>query len=397
MPTAFPAVRIGYCLSLTGPVADNSRSAQLAHDIWREDINRAGGLLGRPVELVCYDDHADVLQVPGIYKRLMDEDSVDLVMGGYGTNAVLPAMPLIIERQRFFVGLMGLGVNNALAYPNYFAMIPTGPDPNAALTEGFFALAAQQEPRPATVALVSADAEFSRNPILGAKANAKKYGFRIVHQSTYPLTTKDFTPVIDAVAESNCDLLFLCSYLADSVGLVRTIHAHRFRPKMVGGGMIGPQNTAVKTTLGPLLNGFVNYEYWQPIPKMRFPGVEQLLKTYQARASDAGVDLLGHYMAPLAYAQLQVVAQAVEATGGFDDARLSAYARSTAFDTVMGSITFGVNGEWAEPRVLQVQFQGISGHEVGQFQRGPRQIVVTPSNLASGEVSFPYAVALSSE
>jgi branched-chain amino acid transport system substrate-binding protein len=397
MPIASPAIRIGYCLSLTGPVADNSRSAQLAHEIWREDINRRGGLLGRPVELVCYDDHADALRVAGIYKKLIDEDKVDLVIGGYGTNALLPAMPLIIEQQRFFVGLMGLGVNNALAYPNYFAMIPTGPDPNADLTEGFFALAAQQKPRPATVALVSADAEFSRNPILGAKANAKKYDFRIAHEAIYALTTKDFVPVIDAVAESNCDVLFLCSYLADSIGLVRTIHAHRFRPKMVGGGMIGPQNTAVKTTLGPLLNGFVNYEYWQPVPKMMFPGVEQLLNTYQARAGDAGVDLLGHYMAPLAYAQLQVVAQAVEATGGFDDAHLAAYARSMTFDTVMGSITFGVNGEWAEPRVLQVQFQGISGHEVDQFQSGSRQIVVTPSNFASGEVSFPYAVALLSE
>jgi branched-chain amino acid transport system substrate-binding protein len=397
MASSTTPIRIGYCLSLTGPVADNSRSAQLAHEIWLEDVNRQGGLLGRPVELVCYDDHADALRVPVIYKKLMDEDKVDLVIGGYGTNAVLPAMPLIIERQRFFVGLMGLGVNNALAYPNYFAMIPTGPDPNAALTEGFFALAARQKPRPATVALVSADAEFSRNPILGAKANAKKYGFKIVHEATYALTTKDFTPVIDAVAESNCDLLFLCSYLADSIGLVRTIHAHRFRPKMVGGGMIGPQNTTAKTTLGPLLNGFVNYEYWQPVPKMRFPGVEQLLNTYQARAGDAGVDLLGHYMAPLAYAQLQVVAQAVEATGGFNDARLAAYARSTTFDTVMGSVTFGVNGEWAEPRVLQVQFQGISGHEVGQFQSGSRQIVVTPPNFASGEFSFPYAVVLSPE
>src|ERR1700675_4350738 len=276
-------------------------------------------------------------------------------------------------------------------------MIPTGPDPHSALTEGFFALAAQQKPRPATVALVSADAEFSRNPILGAKANAKKYGFKIVHDATYPLTTKDFTPVIDAVAESHCDLLFLCSYLADSVGLVRTIHAHRFHPKMVGGGMIGPQNTAVKTTLGPLLNGFINYEYWQPVLKMRFPGVEQLLKIYQARAADAGVDLLGHYMAPLAYAQLQVVAQAVEATGGCDAAPLPQYARSTTFDTVMGSITFGINGEWAEPRVLQVQFKGISSHEVGQFQSGSRQIVVTPPNFASGEFSFPYALALSPE
>src|ERR1700686_1855022 len=394
VPAKSQPIRVGYCLSLTGPVAGNSRSAQLAHEIWREDVNKRGGLLGRAVELVCYDDHADASRVPGIYKTLMDEDKVDLVIGGYGTNAVLPAMPLIMERQRFFVGLMGLGVNNALAYPNYFAMIPTGPDPNAALTEGFFALAAQQQPRPATVALVSADAEFSRNPILGAKANAKKYGLEIVHEATYPLTTKDFTPVIDAVAGSNGDLLFLCSYLADSIGLVRTIHAHRFRPKMVGGGMIGPQNTAVKTTLGPLLNGFVNYEYWQPVPKMMFPGVQQLLNTYQARANDGKVDPLGHYMAPLAYAQMQVVAQAVEATGGFDDARLGAHARSTTFETVMGAVKFGVNGEWAEPRVLQVQFRGITGHGLDQFRSGSRQIVVSPADFASGELRFPYAEAL---
>jgi branched-chain amino acid transport system substrate-binding protein len=388
-------MRIGYCLSLTGPLADNSRSARLAHEIWREEINRQGGLLGRSVELVCYDDHAMASLVPGIYKRLMDEDKVDLVIGGYGTNTILPAMPLMMERQRFFVGLMGLGVNNTLAYPNYFAMIPTGPDPNSALTEGFFALAASQKPRPSTVALVSADAEFSRNPILGAKDNAKKYGFAIVYEATYPLTTHNFTPVIDAVAKSNCDLLFLCSYLADSIGLVRAVRAHSFRPKMVGGGMIGPQNTAVKSTLGPLLNGFVNYEYWQPAPSMMFPGVQQFLKTYQARAGKAGVDLLGHYMAPLAYAQMQVVAQAVKATGGLDDARLASYARDTAFDTVMGTVKFGPNGEWAEPRVLQVQFQGISGAEVDQFQNGSRQIVVSPPNFTSGELRFPYADLLS--
>jgi branched-chain amino acid transport system substrate-binding protein len=290
---------------------------------------------------------------------------------------------------------MGLGVNNKLAYPNYFAMIPTGPDPNAALTEGFFALAAEQKPRPATVALVSADAEFSRNPIFGAKDNAKRYGFAIVYEATYPLTTENFTPVIDAVAKSKCDLLFLCSYLADSIGLVRAIRSHAFRPKMVGGGMIGPQSVAVKTTLGPLLNGFVNYEYWQPAPRMMFPGVQQFLKAYQARAREVGVDLLGHYVAPLAYAQMQVVAQAVEATRGLDDAHLSSYARDTTFDTVMGKVKFGVNGEWAEPRVLQVQFQGISGTEVDQFRNGSRQIVVSPPKFTSGEFRFPYAEALS--
>jgi branched-chain amino acid transport system substrate-binding protein len=394
MSTTSAPIRIGYCLSLTGPLAGNSLSARLAHDIWREDVNKRGGLLGRPIELVCYDDHADASRVAGLYKLLLDDDEVDLVIGGYGTNSLLPAMPLIMERQRFFVGLMGLGVNNALAYPNYFAMIPTGPDPNAALTEGFFALAAEQRPRPATVALLSADAEFSRNPILGAKANAEKYGFHIVYEATYPLSTEDFKPVIDAVANSNCDLLFLCSYLDDSIGLVRTIHAHPFRPKMVGAGMIGPQNTAVKTTLGPMLNGFVNYEYWAPVSKMMFPGVQEFLSTYQARAGDAGVDPLGHYMAPLAFAQMQVVARAIEATGSLDDTALSAFARDATFNTVMGDVKFDTNGEWAHPRVLQVQFQGIAGHEAEQFKDGSRQVVVSPNALASGRLIFPYSEAL---
>lgn len=391
--TAAP-FRIGYCLSLTGPVAGNTQSARLAHEIWREDVNRRGGLLGRPVELLCYDDQADASRVPDLYRQLLDEDKVDLVVGGYGTNTVLAAMPVIMERHRFFVGLQGLGVNDALAYPNYFAMIPTGPDPNPALTEGFFALAAEQSPRPRTVALLSADAVFSRNPILGAKDNAAKYGFPIVHEATYPLTTTDFTSVIDAVAKSECDLLFLCSYLEDSIGLVRAIHAHSFRPKLVGASMIGPQNAAVKTALGPLLNGFVNYEYWAPVPAMMFPGVQAFLATYQARAVGAGVDLLGHYTAPLAYAQMQVLAQAVEGTGSFEDARLAAYAREATFDTVMGSIKFGPKGEWATPRVLQVQFQGISGHDVAQFQNGSRQVVVSPPEQASGRLRYPYEEAL---
>jgi branched-chain amino acid transport system substrate-binding protein len=396
MTTTSVPIRIGYCLSLTGPLAGNSRSAQLAHEIWRDDVNSRCGLLGRPVEFVCYDDHADASRVPGIYRRLMDEDQVDLVIGGYGTNSLLPAMPLIMERERFFVGLMGLGVNNTFGYPNYFAMIPTGPEPNAALTEGFFGLAAAQMPRPLTVALVSADAEFSRNPVLGAKANAQQHGLRIVHEATYPLTTGDFTPVINAIAKSDCDLLFLCSYLADSVGLVRAIHAHRFRPKMVGGAMIGPQNTSIKTTLGPLLNGIVNYEYWAPVPKMMFPGVRRMIGAYQKRAGKSGVDPLGHYMAPLAYAQMQVVAQAIEATGGLDDTILSTFTSEATFNTVMGDIRFGRNGEWAQPRVLQVQFRNIAGHEADQFKDGSRQVVVSPSALASGQLLFPYAEALRS-
>jgi branched-chain amino acid transport system substrate-binding protein len=360
-------IRIGYCLSLTGPLAGNSRSAKLAHDIWQEDVNAGGGLLGRSVELICHDDHGDASLVPEIYQRLIDVEGVDIVVGGYGTNSLVAAMPLIIQRQRFFIGLMGLGVNNAFRYPNYFAMIPTGQAPNTSLTEGFFDLARQQSPNPETIALLSADAEFSRNPIIGAKDNAKKYGFRIVHESVYPLSTSNFTPLIDEVAESKCDILFLCSYLSDSIKLVQAIRSHAFHPKMTGGAMIGPQNTSVRGTLGALLNGFVNYEYWVPSPKLMFPGVRELLEAYQSRATAADIDPLGHYMAPPAYAQMQVVADAIKATSSLDDAKLAAYARKATFHTVMGAIEFGNNGEWSRPRVVQVQFQGIVGAGIEQF------------------------------
>lgn len=393
MPSSTP-IRIGYCLSLTGPVADNARSARVAHEIWQEDVNQKGGLLGRSVELICRDDLSEARNVPGLYRQLMDEEKVDLVIGGYGTNTVAPALPAVIERGRFFVGLQGLGVNDALSYPGYFAMIPTGPDPNPALTEGFFALGAEQLPRPTTVALISADALFAKNPILGAKANAEKYGFRVVHESTYPLTTGDFSTIIDDVARSNCDLLFICSYLHDSIGLIRAIHASSFRPKMVGASMIGPQSAAARAVLGPLLNGFVNYEYWAPVPSMMFEGASAFLDTYQARAITRNVDRLGHYTPLLAYAQMQVLAQAVEATAGTNDARLTAYAREATFDTVMGPIRFGSNGEWAQPRVLQVQFQGIQGHDLAQFQQGLRQVVVWPPALASGQLRYPFADAV---
>jgi branched-chain amino acid transport system substrate-binding protein len=315
-------------------------------------------------------------------------------MGGYGTNSLLAVMPLIIERRRFFVGLMGLGVNKTFGYDGYFAMIPTGPEPSSALTEGFFALASAQVPKPTTIALLSADAEFSRNPVAGAQVNAEKFGLKIVQNTTYALSTRDFLPLIDAVSKSECDVLFLCSYLADTVGLVRAIRTHRFRPKMVGGAMIGPQNADVKLALGPLLNGFVNYEYWVPTSKMMFRGVHDLLANYQARAAEAHVDLLGHYMVPLAYAQMQVLAQAIEGTGGFDDAMLAKFSRDASFDTVMGPVRFGANGEWTEPRVLQVQFTGISEHDVDQFRDESRQIVVSPGSFASGTVLYPYEKAL---
>ncbi|QEE50258.1 ABC transporter substrate-binding protein [Flavobacterium alkalisoli] len=384
-------IRIGYSLSLTGPVSENAKAARLTHQIWERDINSRGGLLGRSVMLTCIDDRGDAAHAATIYRDLLDNDRVDLVLGGYGTNTLAASMPVVMEHKKFLIGLMGLGVNNELGYPNYFAMIPTGMRPNTALTEGFFELAAAQSPAPKTVVLLSAEAEFSINPVIGARANAAKYGLEVIKEFRYPLSTVDFTPVIEELGRVNADILFICSYLSDSVGLIKAISSGSYRPKMLGGAMIGPQSASVKTDLGPLLNGIVNYEYWVPVPKMEFTGVRELLAEYQRQAMVEKTDLLGYYVVPLAYAQLQVLEQAVRNTGSLNDEKLSEYCRGNAFETVMGTIRFAKGGEWEQARVVQVQFQNIRNKSIETFKDNATQVIVAPQSYASGTFMYPYS------
>src|SRR5580700_6707476 len=195
--TSMTSIKIGYSLSLTGGLAANGQTARLAHQIWQEDVNAKGGLLGREVELLCIDDRTDPTTVAGIYRKLLADDNVDLLLGGYGNNSISPAMPVVMENRKFFVGLMGLSVNNSLAYDRFFAMIPTGPDPNTALTAGYFETTSRQSPSPRTVAILAADADFTKNPIAGARANAGRHGLEVVSETKYSLaTTTDFAAVL---------------------------------------------------------------------------------------------------------------------------------------------------------------------------------------------------------
>jgi branched-chain amino acid transport system substrate-binding protein len=386
-------IRIGYCLSLTGPLASNGKTARLAHQIWESDVNRKGGLLGRKLQMVCIDDETNPKLVPEIYRRLLDDEKVDLVIGGYGDNSVAPAMPVIMERKRYLVALMALAVNASFGYSNYFVMIPTGPSPSEGLTEGFFALAAKQSPKPESMAILAADAPFSKAPVQGAKAHADKHGFKVVSDARYPLSATDLAPFISDLKPINPDILFPCSYLNDSAALLRAIDQVGLEPKIVGGSMIGPQNGSIKAQLGPLLNGLVNYEYWLPVPKMMYPGVAEMMAEYQSLAPNAGADPLGYYVAPQAYAQMQVVEQAIAGTGSLDDTRLAQFTRDSLFKTVVGDVKFGKGGGWSEARVLEVQYQNIKGADLSDFKDARTQAVVWPSSLASGALIYPYAKA----
>src|SRR5882762_7102778 len=382
---------IGFSMNMTGPLAPNGKAALLAAQIWEDDINAKGGLVGRPVKLVFYDDQSNPSNIPGLYTKLLDVDKVDIIASSYATNMIAPAMPIVMQHDRTFFSLLGLAVNSEFNYKRYFSMTPTGgPKPKESFAEGFFEVAAEQTPKPMTVAMCGADAEFPRNAMDGARAVIKRLGMKLVYDKTYPPTTSDYTPVVRAIAATNPDIFLACSYPADTVGLIRASHEVGFKPKIYGGGMVGLQATAIKTQLGPLLNGIVVYDFWLPWASFATDASREFLKKYQARSAAAGVDLLGYYLPPFGYALMEIVEQAVKGAGSTDDAKLADFMRKATFKTIVGDIKFNKEGEWETAQVLAVQFQGVSGNGVDQFKDPKTEVILWPTKYATGKIIYPY-------
>jgi len=387
-------IKIGTGMALTGGLAANGKAAILAMKIWEEEINAKGGLLGRPVQLIYYDDQSNPSTVPGIFTKLLDVDKVDLICGDYGTNLLAPAMPVVIQHNMTFFALFGLDVNREFQYPRYFAMQPAGgPNPSAAFSQGFFEVAAAQNPKPKTLAIMAADAEFPHNAADGARENAKKAGLQIVYDKTYPPNTTDYSPIVRAVDAVNADVVFSASYPPDAVGIVRAANEIGLKAKLFGGGLVGLQYASIKQQLGPMLNGIVNYDFWEPAKTLEFPGVEEFLKKYQAKAASEGVDPLGYYLPPFAYANLQVLQAAVEGTNSLDQDKLADWLRKNTIKTIVGDLAFGSNGEWKEARVLQVQFHDVQGSDLDQWKTDAKQTILWPDKYATGKAAYPYTSA----
>ncbi len=387
------AIRIGFGEALTGSLAVIGKTGILAMQIWAEQVNAAGGLLGRPVKLVYYDNQSNPANVPGIYIKLLDVDHVDFVLSGYSTNMAAPAMPIVIGHNRLYLSLFSLASNSEFHYPRCFAMIATGPDPKRVFSQGFFDLATSLSPKPETIAIIGADSEFARNATDGARANAAVAGLRVVYDASYPPTTVDYAPVVRAVRATNPDVIFVASYPTDTAGILRNASEMGLKARLFGGPMVGLATASMKTQLGPLLNGIVLAEQWVPAPALLFPGVTAFLEIYRTRAVEAGVDPLGVFLPPFAYARMQVLEQAVNGAGTLDDGKLADYIRTHGFKTVVGDIAFGQDGEWAQSRMIWTQFHGIRSNDLAQFKDPSTEVVLLPKAFKSGELVTPFQAA----
>lgn len=390
--SAADPITIGFSIPQTGALASNGKSVLLTMQIFVEETNARGGVLGRPLKLVFYDDQSNPANVPGIYTKLLDVDKVDLVITN-GTNLTVPAMPIAIERNKMVMCLFSLAINDKFHYPRFFQTMPYGPDGKAAISAGFFEVAMGMDPKPGTVALVGADAEFSKNAVAGAREQARKRGLRVVYDRTYPPPTVDFGPIIRGIAATGPDLVYVGSYPLDTTGLIRAARELNFRPKLFGGGMVGTQSANLKADLGEMLNDVVSYELYCPAAAGHFPAVAPLLAKYQPLAGPAGVDALGYYSPPFTYCAMEILAQAVAATGGVDQDKLANYIHATAFKTLVGEVKFGPDGEWARPRMLTVQFRGLKGQGMEQFTKPAAEVILHPAEYKTGDPRYPMGPA----
>jgi branched-chain amino acid transport system substrate-binding protein len=384
-------IKIGMSMAQTGGLAAGGKASLLGIEIWRDDVNARGGLLGRKVELVVYDDKSSASETPAIYAKLLDVDKVDFLFAPYATVPTAPIMPLVKQRGLLLIGNFSFQVNSKVGHDMWFNNAPWGPADSWATA--FLDLAEKAGGK--TIALLAADQEFAQNLALTARDVAKKRNMPIVFDQAYPPNTVEFSGIVRALKSAKPDIVYVASYPPDSAGILRAVNEIGMgdNVRIFGGAMVGLQFASVMDNMGSLLNGVVNYNSWLPEPSMYFDGTKTFFETYAKRAVEAKVDPLGYYLAPFGYASGQLLEQAVKATGSLDQKAIAKYLHDNEVKTIVGPIAFSADGERKETAVLQAQFRGIADKNVEQFRSPGKQVILFPDKRKSGDLISPFEAA----
>jgi len=384
-------IKIGMSMAQTGGLAGGGKASLLGIEIWRDEVNARGGLLGRKVELVVYDDKSSASETPAIYAKLLDVDKVDLLFAPYATVPTAPLLPLVKQRGLLLMGNFSFQINSKIKHDMWFNNAPWGPADSWAAS--FLELGKKAGGK--TIAMLAADQEFAQNLAQTTREVAKKLGMEIVFDQGYPPNTVEFSSIIRALNAKKPDIIYVASYPPDSAGILRAVNEIGVgdNVKLFGGAMVGLQFAAVMENMGSLLNGVVNYNTWLPEPSMYFDGTKAFFETYTKRAVEAKVDPLGYYIAPYGYAMGQMIEQAVNATKSLDQRGLAKYIRETEHKTIVGPIKFADDGEWKETATLQAQFRGVKDKNIEQFRSPGKQVILFPEKLKTGDLLMPFEAA----
>jgi len=363
-------ITIGGSLSITGIWSESGKYVKGGYDLWLKDINNRGGLLGRPVKMIIYDDETNPDKAVGYYERAITVDKVDLVFGGYPGTSNVALMPLVEKYGKVFIGMGGHSKSFEQGFTYSFASPPLMSDWVYLVLSGILDDLIPKSEWPKSIAILTMNSVVG----LSARGNIIKAmedrGVKLVVDETYNLPLSDATPLVSKAKAKGAEILCCLSVFDDGVMIMRAAKAMNYNPKLIY------QQTASLTPawvkeLGEDGNSVVNSPFWDH--RLPFPG--------NAEIREGVKTILGIPVAPLyfgtAFSWMKTLELATQGAGTLDDKKIRDYLRSHKFDLPYGKgITFDSKG-------LPPPFC------FGGQTKGDRQELVWPKSIATTQFVYP--------
>jgi branched-chain amino acid transport system substrate-binding protein len=364
-----PPIRIGSTLALTGPLSATAQVHKIVGEIYVEQLNKRGGLLGRPVEWVVKDDQSKPDLARTLYEQLITADKVDLLMGPYATGAILSAMGVAQRYDKVLVHHT-LGIPSLAKYDMQFPAWSLGSEPATTVPNTLFdALAAGPKP-PKTVAVVTNKFPSIQFMTAGAREVMKKRGLSEVLFLEWDFGNRDFGPIAARIKDAKPDFVWVGAIGLDGNLLLDAMKKIDYVP---------PQHFYLYPAPGPLVslpeakNALSVTIFEEQPPFTSNPGAAEFVKLYRERATKAGLaDPSVETQAAASYTAWQILEAGVNATKSLDDKAIGTWLKANRVDTIQGKLRFNGAGNFGDDlmRIKQVQ----NGH----------WIVVWPKEVTSG-------------
>ena len=368
-------IRIGASLSLTGTYAKLGKNQHEGYQLCQKDLNAKGGLLGRKVEFVVYDDQSMPPTGVRLYEKLITEDKVDGVMGPYSSPVTEAVVNVTEKYKKILVTPLAATTSIFRKEPRrkYIFMILS---PAEVYLEGLVDMAAKRGLK--TVAVINEDTLFSKAAAAGAVDLAKKKGLQVVFTEAYPKGNTDFSALLtkiknaakgpDGRAETP-DVIAAATYFDDAVALTRQMRELNVNPKMYGVTVGGDLPEFYDT-----LKGSAEYIYgatqWEPV--LAYPGNKEWFESYKAEFKHEP-----SYHSAAGYAGCMVYVEGVKRAGSLDVDKVREQLLKLEMRTMFGDY-----------KVDQDGFQ--MAHKMVTFQwQKEKKVVVWPDDLAQGKILFP--------
>ncbi len=347
-------LRIGSTLALTGPLATTSLTHKLAGEIYVEQLNAKGGLLGRKVEWIVKDDQSKPDLARTLYEQLVTSDKVDLLMGPYATGAILSAMG-VAQRYNKVLVHHTFGIPSLAKYDMQFPAFVLGSDPGNTVPNTLFdALAASPKP-PKTIAIVTSKFPSVHFMSLGGREVAKKRGLQEVLFLEWDFGNRDFGPIAARVKDAKPDFVWMGviglegNMLLDSmkkIDYTPPLHFHLYPAP-------GPMT---KSADGNHALSVTNFEEHAPFTNN--PVAADFVKIFNERAAKLGLpDTSVEMQAAASYTAWQVLEAGVRGANSFDDKAIAAFLKKNRIDTISGRLRFDGPGNFGDDlmKIKQVQ------------------------------------------